>query len=101
MTAFSTADIPGSIDTLEKLIVWASTVLNNINLQNTVYEVPSVQQPVAVAQIFAYESNGTQKWRYVGRQSIELSSDYQAGTTKLWTHAQNLSANAIPTGFKS
>lgn len=101
MTAFSTADIPASIDTVEKLAVWVGEVLSNINFQTSIHEVPSVEQPVAVSQKFVYDANGVKKWRYVSRVSIELSSDHQFGATKLWTHAQALSSTAIPTSFKS
>lgn len=101
MTAFTTADLPTNIDTVEKLAVWVSMVLNNINLQKTVQEVAGTSQPVAVSQLFVYNDNGTIKHRYVGRISVDISADYQQGTTKLWTHAQALSATATPTGFKS
>lgn len=101
MTAFAPADIPASVDSLEKLAVWVTTALNNINLQNTVQEVSGVNQPVAVAQYFNYKVGETMKWRYVGRISVELAPEFQQGAAKLWTHAQNLSSTAIPTGFKS
>lgn len=101
MTAFTTADLPTSINTIEKLAVWVAMATNNLNLQTTVQEVSGVAQPVAVAQIFTYNDNGVIKHRFVGRISVELNPSYQDGTAKLWTHAQNLSATAIPVGFKS
>jgi hypothetical protein len=101
MVAFATADLPTSINTVEKLVVWAGNVLNNVALQTTVQEVAGISQPVAVSQIFTYNDAGTLKWRYVARVSVELSPNHQTGAAKLWTHAQNISATAIPTEFKS
>ena len=101
MTAFSTADLPASINTLEKLGVWVALAMNNINQQTAVQEISGLNQPVAVSQLFEYDDNGVKKWRYVGRFSLEMSSNWQNGASKLWTHAQILSANALPTDFKS
>jgi hypothetical protein len=101
MVAFSTADLPTSINTVEKLHVWASMVLNNVALQATIQEVPNLSQPVAVSQIFTYADAGTQKWRHVGRVSVELDATWQTGAAKPWTYAQAVSATAIPTAFKS
>lgn len=101
MTAFSTADLPTSVNTLEKLSMWVALATNNINQQTSVQEIPNLNQPVAVAQLFEYDDNGVKKWRFVGRFSVEVSPNWQQGATKLWTHAQALSANALPTDFKS
>lgn len=101
MTAFSTSDLPSSVNSLEKLALWVSLALNNINQQTSVQEVQNLNQPVAVAQLFEYDDNGVKKWRFVGRQSIEVSPNWQQGATKVWTHAQALSATTIPTDFKS
>lgn len=101
MTAFTTADLPASINTLEKLSVWVSMALSNINQQTAIQEISGLNQPVAVAQLFEYDDNGVKKWRFVGRHSIELSGNWQNGTAKVWANAQILSANALPTDFKS
>jgi hypothetical protein len=101
MVAFATSDLPTSINTVEKLAVWVGNVLNNVALQTTVQEVSGISQPVAVSQIFTYNDAGTLKWRYVARISVEISPNHQSGAAKIWTHAQNLSATAIPTDFKS
>jgi hypothetical protein len=101
MTVFTSADIPASVNTLEKLAVWVSQALSNLNQQTAVQELSGLNQPVAVAQIFEYDDGGQKKWRFVGRQSIELSPNWQTGATKLWANAQILSASALPTDFKS
>ena len=100
MVAFSAADLPASINSVEKLSVWATTVLNNLHFQQTIQEAPGVIERVAVSQPFPITSTEPYKWRYVGRVSVELSSNWQ-GNGKVWEHAQPLSASTIPLDFKS
>jgi hypothetical protein len=101
MVAFSTADLPASVNTVEKLAVWAGMVLNSTAKQVTVQEIPNVVQPVAVQTILAYQEGGQFKDRAIIRVSVELDPVYTQGSTKLWTHALNVSTSAIPTGFRS
>jgi hypothetical protein len=101
MTAFSSADLPSSINTIEKLAVWVSMAMNNLNQQTSIQEIVNLNQPVAVSQIFEYTDGAVKKWRFVGRISVELSANWQQGATKMWTHAQALTATTIPTDFKS
>jgi len=101
MVAFSTSQLPTSIDTVEKLSVWCAMVLNNVALQTTVQETSGLNQPVAVSQVFTYADTGVNKWRHVGRQSVEINPLWQTGAQKLWTYAQVISSTAIPTSFTS
>lgn len=101
MVAFSPADIPSSIDTLEKLSVWCSTVLQHLHPEQTVLEAPGITELVATASPYQIIVNGDFTWRNIARQSIELNPNWQRGATKLWTHALPLSTQAIPVEFKS
>jgi hypothetical protein len=101
MVAFLKTDLPDSVNTVEKLAYWAVAVLNNVDYQSVVQEVPGTNQPTTVFQQFSYLDSGTRKWRFVGRVSTEISPNFQKGDAKPWTYVQALSSNAIPTEFKS
>lgn len=101
MVAFTTTDLPSSINSVEKLTVWATTVLQHLHPSLTVIEAPNQSQLAATAQPYFISISDPPVWRYVSRSSIALNSNWQRGATKIWTHAQDLSNQAIPTEFKS
>lgn len=94
MTAFVPANLPVTVDTVEKLAVWAGNVLVAINPAVTAVEGTGYSE--RVAQSNPYYVQADNKVRLVLRQSIPLSLDYLAGGNKLWAYAQPLSATAIP-----
>ena len=100
MTAFTTADIPPTIDSLEKLAVWVGLALNNINPDLTAIEAPNISELVATAHPYAVTASGTFEWRMITRQSIKLNSAWQR-SGKIWTHALPISTVALPTDFRS
>ncbi|MBE9182880.1 glucose-6-phosphate dehydrogenase [Oculatella sp. LEGE 06141] len=100
MTAINIAtDIPSQINTVEKLATWCALVLANINPQMTVIEGVGYQERAAQAGVFYVAADN--KYRLLGRVSIEMSPEHLAGGSKSWTYAQELSNTAIPTVFKS
>lgn len=100
MTALNiTTDIPSGINTLEKLAAWANLTLANINPTLTAIEGVGYTERVAQAGVFYVAADN--KYRLLGRASIQISPDYLAGGAKLWTYAQELSNAAIPATFKS
>lgn len=92
-------DIPSQINTLEKLAAWANLTLANINPSLTVIEGVGYTERAAQAGVFFVAADN--KYRLLGRTSIQMSPDYLAGGAKLWTYAQELSNTAIPTTFKA
>lgn len=106
MTAFSPSDIPASINTLEKLSLWVDNVLNYLNPKTTAVEGTNTADAVnvRVSQFSPYFISAVADdahWRVVSRKSIRLNSNWQSGSTKIWTHAIELSTTAIPAEFKS
>jgi hypothetical protein len=100
MTAINiTTDIPSQIDTLEKLYVWAGLALANINPSLTAVEGVGYTERSAQAGVFYVAADN--KYRALIRGSIQMSSDYLAGGSKLWTFAQPLSNTALPAIFKA
>lgn len=101
MVAFTTSDLPASINSVEKLAVWATTVLQHLHPTLTVIEATGVAERAATAAPFYITAADPQAWRYISRTSIRLNSNWQRGVGKIWTHAEDLSGAAIPTEFKS
>ncbi len=106
MTAFNRNDIPASVDTLEKLEVWVSSVLNFLNPTATAIEGTSSQDATTIrvcqfSPFYIAAVNSDQHWRVINRNSIRLNSSWQTGTAKLWTHAVEISTTAIPADFKA
>ncbi|MBD2354752.1 glucose-6-phosphate dehydrogenase [Tolypothrix sp. FACHB-123] len=100
MTALNIAtQIPSQINTLEKLAVWAGLTLANINPDLTAIEGVGYTERVSQAGIFYVQADN--KYRALIRNSIQMSPDYLAGGSKLWTYAQDLSNTAIPSIFTS
>ncbi|OUL34096.1 glucose-6-phosphate dehydrogenase [Nostoc sp. 106C] len=98
MTALNIASqIPSQIDTLEKLAVWTGLALANINAGITAIEGVGYTERVSQAGIFYVQADS--KYRALIRNSIQMSPDYLAGGSKLWTYAQALSSTAIPAIF--
>lgn len=106
MTAFAKTDIPDSVNTLEKLIVWAANTLNYINPKTTAIEGTTAADAatIRVTQFSPYFVTAVADdphWRVIMRQSIRLNSNWQLGTTKIWTHATEISSTVLPADFKS
>lgn len=100
MTAINiTTDIPSQINTLEKLAAWANLALANINPNLQATEGVGYTERVAQAGVFYVLADN--KYRFLGRTSIEISPDHLAGGAKTWTYAQELSNAALPALFKS
>ncbi len=105
MTAFTSADIPASVDTVEKLAVWLGNLLNYLNPAASAVEGTSENDLVNVrsAQFFPYlikKSSTEQDWQIVTRQSIAIDPNWQTGESKIWSYAQEISTLAIPASFK-
>lgn len=100
MTAINiTTDIPSQINTLEKLAAWANLALANINPTLQATEGVGYSERVAQAGIFFVLADN--KYRFLGRSSIEISPDYLAGGSKTWNYAQELSNTPLPALFRS
>lgn len=102
MVAFNAAtDLPPSIDTVEKLAVWTATVLNHLYPAATIVEGAGNASNQATAAPFQITANDPPNWIHIGRVSLQLSSNWQRGNTKIWANAQPIGNAAIPVEFKS
>lgn len=99
MTAFSKSDLPDNIDSLEKLAVWVGGGLASINLTKTAVEAVGYTQRVAQHGIFYVEADN--KYRALIRLSIPIDNAHLAGANNAWTYALPISADDIPSSFKT
>lgn len=100
MVAFSTADLPATINTVEALVVWGSRILTYLHFQQEIQEAPNVIEKVAVSQNFPINVNGVYEHRLVSRLSVKVNPEFQS-TSKVWQHVVPLSNASIPADFKS
>ncbi|NEQ20651.1 MAG: glucose-6-phosphate dehydrogenase [Microcoleus sp. SIO2G3] len=101
MVAFVRTDLPASIDTVEKLAVWACAVLQELHPSTSVVEATGIAERVATAAPFYITASQPEAWRFIGRVSLEMPLNWQSTSGKLWTDVVPLSNLAIPADFKS
>jgi len=97
MSAFATANLPATVNTLEKLIVWALCALYQLH-KNTRYQ-ESDSAPL-IPRITAQDglaANGEEC--IIFRVSIPLSQTWRESTTKIFQEALEVSNAAIPPAF--
>lgn len=94
MTAINPANIPSSINTYERLAVWALQCLQNISGGQEVNVVDGeAPQPMAQVQV-GYTADGVYRFivsAYIGCDQAELNN----ATQKTWMAAKDIS-NATP-----
>lgn len=100
MVAFSPSNLPSSVNTVEKLAVWASSILQELHFQQEIQEAPGVIEKVATSQPFPVQVNGQYQMRIASRTSLPLANTYLQGG-KIWTHVQDLSNASIPASYTS
>ncbi|WP_414589424.1 hypothetical protein [Scytonema sp. PCC 10023] len=104
MVAFSKDKIPASIDTLEKLEAWASTVLAYLNSSTTAIEGTNPTNAVTTrvshsSPYFVTADAADPHWRLVSRNSIRLDAKWTTGQQKIWNYVQSTNTNSIPVEF--
>ncbi|MGB5972690.1 MAG: hypothetical protein WBG38_05200 [Nodosilinea sp.] len=97
MTAFAPANLPASVNTIEKLAAWSNGILYQLH-KNSRYQ-ESEAAPL-VPLITAQDGLAADKSeRIIYRSSIPLSDNWRSQTTKYWQEVQEISNAAIPTTF--
>lgn len=96
MTAFTTANIPSTVNSLEKLAAWVGLALTQINPSLAVLESANESTKVAQTALFRASDNTV---RLSIRLSIPIDPNYGVNTAKFWGNAQDLSNTALPTAY--
>jgi len=96
MTALTTAQIPSAINTLEKLHVWSSYCLRQLNPNQKQLETEIVRDFIAT-NVQVILNDGT--ICNIDRIAIPLVNEYGTNNTKLWVNARELSNIALTTAM--
>ncbi|MBE9155387.1 hypothetical protein IQ265_00805 [Nodosilinea sp. LEGE 06152] len=98
MTAFAPANLPPSVDSLEKLAVWSLGALYSLRKNDRYQE--SEAAPV-IPVITSQDGLAADKKEHViFRVSFILSDDWRSQTTKIWQEVQEFPGNTpLPTSF--
>lgn len=101
MVAFTKAQMPNSINTVEGVAAWAAAVLSATHVGVEVTEAPGFVEPVAMFQPIPWRNpgNGNAGYRVICRASLEISPNFLNGATKPWNNVLILSNAAIPNDF--
>lgn len=100
MTAINIAtDVPSGIQTMEELAAWVLLSLANINPGLMSTEGVGYIERAAQAGIFFVQSEN--KYKFLGRVSLDVNPMHLAGGQKTWKYMQPLSNTALPNEFKS
>ena len=99
MTAFSPADIPSSVNTVEELAIWALTILNELYPAVTVTEVAGRANRSAECAPFYLDAASPQGWYMIGRCVLPMPANWRQGS-KPWASVNEIGTTAIPGGYK-
>lgn len=103
MTAIDpTTDIPPSVNTLERLLVWSISAFRDLHTNETYPEqLPTAQDSGLRTKVDAGLGTDTDgKIRYLTRISVEIDPLFQADTSgKFWTYAVEDGNSALLTRY--
>jgi hypothetical protein len=101
MTAFSPANIPSEVNTLEKLLAWGFFALAENSGNLTVQSAAGTVEPAVSVQIIRLPNELTDPERVVGVAYLPLQPDW-GGKGKVWSKGiKELSQTALPAGYTS
>lgn len=98
MVAFTKAQMPNTINSVEGVVAWGTSVLTALHFQEEIQEVPGAVQKVAVSQVFPIDNQGAYELRYVGRCSLPVNQQFFGGG-KIWERVMPLSNASIPSEY--
>lgn len=97
MTTLTKTQIPDSINTVERLLLWASFILQKNNPTKAIVEQPNTD-PVNVATLTVFRADD-QSMRILSRIDLEIESNYAESLLPLWLSAKELSNTSIPADY--
>lgn len=97
MTAFNPSQLPSSVNTLEKLAMWAAMALTSMYPTSVSEEGEGFVEKAATSNIFYVQS--ANRHIFLTRLSLGVSPDRVAGGQKNWTYALDLGTDPIPAQF--
>lgn len=101
MTAFVTGDIPPAVNTLEELVIWNLSILNELYPSTTIVEAAGRSSRMAECAPFYIDTAQTPTWAMIGRVVLPMASTWRQGVVKPWATISEIGTLAIPAGYKS
>jgi len=99
MTAFTTANLPSNINTIEELAAWAMSALAEINPTVTLTTQTGIIEQAATAQTFRFAAQDVSPERLIVVGYLPLISNWRS-QGKIWSNGiAELSGAALPTGY--
>lgn len=101
MSAFNpSTDLPATVNTVEKLVVWSTSLLNDLYLAQAAVESSSGSTRVVESAPYLITATQTPTWRLIGRTSFELEPTWRRGG-RIWTYAREFGQLPIPSEYKT
>ena len=100
MTAFTPADLPANINTVEEVAAWAASALAEINPTVQVATGPGQLEPVATVQTFAYASQDTDPQRLICVLYLPLAPNWRSAGKVYSGGVNEISGGALPPAFR-
>ena len=99
MVAFAPSDLPGSLNTVEELAVWALSILSENYPLNTVVESPGRPARQVTCSPYYMSSADPVGWYVIGRFCLKVNDSWrQSG--QLFTQVNEIGTLPIPSGYK-
>lgn len=99
MTAFSPAQLPANVNTVEKLYSWCVAILQELNYDTLITEdAGSRPQAVATQTIFNVRTEDYDGLRSISRASLPIASNY-AATGKWYLSTLEINTATIPAPY--
>ena len=97
MSTLNLAQIPASINTLEKLQAWCALAIQRCNPTKTIVE-QSNTDPINVASVTIFRAYD-QTLRMLCRVNVPIDSNYAESLDPMWSSALEISNTDIPASY--
>lgn len=99
MTAFTTANLPSNINTVEELAGWAASVLAEVNPSEQINTGSGSLEQVATVDTFNFVGQAESPGRLICVLYLPLTADWR-GQGKIWSNGiTEISTNSLPAGY--
>ena len=99
MTAFTTANIPSNVNTLEELAVWAISALAEINPTATITTAPGTAETIVSAYPFTFRNQPTNPERMVLVAYLPLVPGWRSVGKLFSNGVSEISTTALPASY--
>lgn len=99
MTAFTPANIPSNVNTLEELAVWAVSALAEINPTASITTAPGIAETVVSAYPFTFRNQPTNPERMVLVAYLPLVPGWRSVGKLFSNGVSEISTTALPSSY--